>query len=107
MEESFFQKVYNVVKKIPRGKVATYRQISHILGNARLSMQISWALHANPAPVTIPCHRVVNKYGDLADDSIFGGKEKQKELLLSEGVVFRKEYTVSLSKCMCKDEDLI
>lgn len=106
MEQSFFQKVYIIVKKIPKGKVATYGQISTLLGGERLSMQIGWALRANQQPNLIPCHRVVNKYGDLADDDTFGGRGRQKELLLAEGVVFRKEYTVSLPKSGCKLEDL-
>jgi len=106
MEQSFFQKVYIIVKKIPKGKVATYGQISQLLGGERLSMQIGWALRANQYPLLIPCHRVVNKYGDLAEDDTFGGKDKQKEMLIAEGVIFRKEYTVSLPKCGCKLEDL-
>lgn len=107
MAQSFFQRVYEIVKKIPRGKVATYRQISLILGSSRLAQQIGWALHANPDPAHIPCHRVVNKYGDLAEGYAFGGKEAQKSKLLAEGVVFRKDYTVSLPICGCRDEDLI
>ena len=94
-----FQKIYEQVKKIPRGKVATYGQIALMAGNPRWSQIVGYALHSNPEPGIIPCHRVVNKEGKLAKAFAFGGENMQKELLLNEGVVFLDEDTVDLEKC--------
>ena len=82
----FFQKVYDIVKQIPPGKVATYGQIARLAGNPRMSRQVGWALHGNPAPGIIPSHRVVNREGYLSGAFAFGGKDRQAELLQSEGV---------------------
>ena len=107
MAQGFFLRVYEIVKKIPKGKVATYGQIAKILNAPRTSKQIGWALHANTDPKNIPCHRVVNKFGKMAESYAFGGKDKQKLKLLNEGVIFCNEDTVSLPKSGCKDEDLL
>ena len=56
----FFEKVYEVVKKVPTGKVISYGQIAESLGNKKMSRQVGWALHANPSPETLPCYRVVS-----------------------------------------------
>ena len=63
--DGFFQRVYEVVKQIPLGKVATYGQIARLVGNPRSSRQVGWALHVNPEPFITPCHRVVNREGKL------------------------------------------
>ena len=85
-----YQDIYNLIKAIPPGKVATYGQISNNLklNNPRL---VGYALHNNPDPKTIPCHRVVNSQGRLAKNFAFGGASKQKQLLKKEGVTFNKE----------------
>lgn len=84
---TFFERVYEVVKEIPQGKVATYGQIARLMGAPRCARQVGFALHANPTPVVVPCHRVVNKEGRLAPAFAFGGSEVQQMLLESEGVV--------------------
>ena len=61
-----FEKIYNVVKNIPRGKVATYGQIAQLAGNRKWSRVVGYALHNNPYPNEIPCYRVVNRFGSLA-----------------------------------------
>lgn len=94
----FFDKVYEVVKQIPSGKVATYGQIAKLCGNARMSRQVGWALHVNPQPYIVPCHRVVNREGQLSGAFAFGGKDVQKQLLISEGVEFVDEQTVDMDK---------
>ena len=94
-----FQKIYEQVKKIPEGKVATYGQIALMAGNPRWSQIVGYALHSNPEPVVIPCHRVVNKEGKLAKAFAFGGENVQRNLLINEGVVFLDEDTVDLQKC--------
>lgn len=100
MENGFFEKVYEVVKLIPQGKVATYGQIARLVGNNRMSRQVGWALHVNPQPYVVPCHRVVNREGRLAPSFAFGGEDVQKQLLLAEGVEFAEEYTVDMDKCL-------
>lgn len=94
----FFEKVYKIVETIPVGKVATYGQIARLSGNARMSRQVGWALHVNPRPIEIPCHRVVNREGKLSGAFAFGGSTVQHDLLASEGVSFLDENTVDLSK---------
>jgi methylated-DNA-protein-cysteine methyltransferase-like protein len=86
--ENTFDKIYEVVKKIPRGKVASYGQIAALAGNRKWSRVVGYALHVNPDPVQIPCYRVVTKEGKLSDAFAFGGKNRQEELLLAEGVRF-------------------
>ncbi len=83
---NFNQRVYEVVKQIPRGKVATYGQVARRVGNPRMSRQVGWALHANPQPGVIPCHRVVFKDGSLSSGFAFGGWEAQAAYLSNEGV---------------------
>lgn len=81
-----FEKIYEEVKRIPRGKVATYGQIAELAGNKKWSRAVGYALHANPSPDTIPCFRVVNRFGGLASAFAFGGPDVQAELLRAEGV---------------------
>ena len=90
----FFEKVYQVVKAIPYGKVMSYGQIAKILGNAKMSRQVGWALHVNPDPENIPCYRVVNRFGEVSSAFAFGGANRQKELLESEGVIFDQKGRV-------------
>ena len=91
---SFFDRVYLIVKQIPFGKVASYGDIAEALGNKRLSRQVGWALHANPAPDEIPCYRVVFTDGSLSEAFAFGGINAQRELLLKEGRNFDKKGRV-------------
>lgn len=100
MQNGFFEQVYEVVKRIPTGKVATYGQIAALVGNKRMSRQVGWALHVNPQPYVVPCHRVVNRMGRLAPAFAFGGVDVQRQLLLAENVVFTDEQTVDLATCL-------
>ena len=90
-----FDKVYEYVKKIPKGKVATYGQIAKVLGT-RDVRKIGWALHANKSE-KVPCHRVVSKEGKLAANFAFDGWKEQRRRLESEGVSFKDEMFVDLS----------
>lgn len=83
---SFYNRVYEEVSKIPRGKVASYGYIAFMAGNKRASRAVGYALHKNPSPGLIPCHRVVNREGRLASGFAFGGIDAQAMLLESEGV---------------------
>lgn len=95
---SFFKNVYEAVQLIPRGKVATYGQIARMIGAPRSSRAVGYALHANPRPGVIPCHRVVNREGRLAPAFAFGGPEIQAQLLESEGVEVDEDFIVDLEK---------
>ena len=96
-----FEKIYEVVKNIPKGKVATYGQVALLAGNPRWARVVGYALHVNPSPQTIPCHRVVNREGRVAPAFAFGGDEVQRQLLEAEGVVFESDGRVDLEKyCM-------
>lgn len=83
---SVFEKIYEQVRKIPRGKVATYGQIAILAGNSRWARVVGYALHSNPDPDGIPCYRVVNRLGELAPAFAFGGAEVQAELLRADGI---------------------
>ena len=80
------KRIYEAVKLIPKGCVATYAQIAEVAGDRKMARAVGNALHKNPDPATIPCHRVVNAKGELAGKYAFGGAWKQEELLVSEGV---------------------
>jgi len=104
---NFFDKVYEVVKKIPAGCVMTYGQVALRLRSgppaARINISpqfVGWALHANKAGSGVPYHRVVNKDGRLAPGYAFGGPGEQKNRLISEGVKFIDEDHVDLESCV-------
>ena len=95
---SVFEKIYEVVKGIPKGRVATYGQVALLAGNPRWARVVGYALHNNPSPETIPCHRVVNREGKVADAFVFGGGNVQRELLEKEGVIFEVDGRIDLKK---------
>ena len=86
MEKTTFELIYDVVKQIPKGSVATYGQVASLAGNKRWARVVGYALHANPDPAHIPCHRVVNREGAVSEAFAFGGGNRQVELLQAEGV---------------------
>ncbi len=104
---NFFDKVYMAVSQIPKGKVATYGQIACAIGSPRAARQVGFALHVNPQPFVIPCHRVVNRFGGLAPAFAFGGQEVQAQLLKGEGIVVDEHYQVDLSKYLYRGDFII
>ena len=88
MEKNTFERIYEIVRMIPRGKVATYGQIAALAGNPRLSRVVGYALHVNPDPESIPCYRAVNRLGEVSKAFAFGGENRQIALLEKEGVAF-------------------
>ncbi len=99
---NFYESVYEYLKSVPKGKVVTYGMIAAAIGRPRASRQVGNALHRNPQPVVIPCHRVVNREGRLAPAFAFGGEQVQAELLRGEGVEVKNGY-VDLLKYIWKD----
>jgi len=87
-EKSFSERVYDVVKRIPQGSVATYGQIASLIGAPRSARYVGYVLHSNPYQGVVPCHRVVFADGGLAPGFAFGGPDQQQALLEAEGVVF-------------------
>lgn len=93
-----FERIYDAVKKIPRGKVCTYGCIAAMAGNPRWARVVGYALHVNPEPGTIPCHRVVTKNGEVSTAFAFGGENMQRLLLAEEGVEFLEDGRVDLKR---------
>ncbi|MBO5472690.1 MAG: methylated-DNA--[protein]-cysteine S-methyltransferase [Lachnospiraceae bacterium] len=79
-------RIYEAVKQIPRGHVATYGQIAGLAGDKKMARAVGNALHRNPDPDNIPCYRVVNSKGELSGSFAFGGANVQAKLLREEGV---------------------
>jgi methylated-DNA-protein-cysteine methyltransferase-like protein len=98
----FFQQVYDLVKKVPVGKVVTYGQIAQKLGT-RDARKVGWALHGNTEANHVPCHRVVNNVGRLAPNFAFDGPEEQRRRLESEGVLFLDSGNVDLKTCQLQN----
>ena len=86
VSDSPSKRIYEAVKKIPYGRVATYAQIAEAAGDRKMARAVGNALHKNPDPENIPCFRVVNAKGELSGEFAFGGPGRQAELLMAEGV---------------------
>ena len=80
------KRIYEAVRQIPKGHVATYGKVAEMAGNPRMSRAVGNALHKNPDPDHIPCYRVVNSKGELAGAFAFGGEEVQRKLLEADGI---------------------
>ena len=93
-----FDEIYEEVCLVPRGKVASYGYIACRLGNPRLSRVVGYALHVNPRPGEIPCHRIVMKDGRLTPSFAFGGDGVKRRLLEEEGVSFLLDGRVDMEK---------
>ena len=80
------KRIYEAVKKIPTGKVATYGKVAEMAGDKKMARAVGNALHKNPDPNGIPCYRVVNAKGELAGEFAFGGSGAQAKLLREDGI---------------------
>ncbi|MGP1611773.1 MAG: methylated-DNA--[protein]-cysteine S-methyltransferase [Catonella sp.] len=80
------KRIYEAVKKIPKGKVATYAQIAEMAGDRKMARAVGNALHKNPDPENIPCFRVVNSKGECSGSFAFGGNEEQAKRLRKDGI---------------------
>ncbi len=94
----FFSGVYKIVARIPEGCVATYGQIAAMLGNPLAARAVGDAMRRVPEYVDIPCHRVVNRAGEMAPAYAFGGCCRQREMLEMEGVAFKENGCVDMRK---------
>lgn len=93
-----YNRIYEAVKKIPVGKVTTYAGVGAMVGNPKLARVVGNALHNNPYPGVVPCHRVVNSRGELPANFVFGGAKAQQKMLEAEGIEFAKDGKVDLKK---------
>ena len=80
------KRIYDAVKKIPKGCVATYGQVAEMAGDRKMARAVGNALHKNPDPENIPCYRVVNSKGELAGAFAFGGANVQADRLRADGI---------------------
>jgi methylated-DNA-[protein]-cysteine S-methyltransferase len=93
---TFQKKVLDFVKKIPKGKVVTYGEVARAIGHPRSARAVGNALHNNPWPIIIPCHRVVKENGEIG--GYVDGKNKKLKFLREEGVLIKK------GKCIINNE---
>ena len=94
---SFSQRVKDVIKKVPEGKVATYGQIAALAGNPRAARQVVRILHSSSEKDKFPWHRIVNRQGRIALKPGYG-YEIQRELLRQEGIRFGKDDTINFDR---------
>lgn len=80
------KRIYEAVKMIPKGQVATYGQVAELAGDRKMARAVGNALHRNPDPEHIPCYRVVNAKGELAGAFAFGGAGQQAAILEADGI---------------------
>ena len=95
--KDFFDKVYEVVKRIPYGKVTTYGHIAEVCGIKSAARTVGWALNG-AKDSGLPCHRVVNRYGALTGKMHFGDPTIMEDLLRSEGIEFDEDGCVKMEK---------
>ena len=93
-KNDFFQRVYDVVKTIPVGRVTTYGLIAKKLGTASSARTVGWALNACHNDSSIPAHRVVNRNGLLSGKHHFKGFDLMKQLLENEGIEVNDDKVV-------------
>lgn len=98
-DEAFFQTAYDIVRQIPRGRVATYGQVARMMGEPRKARFVGFAMHSSPGMAGgVPCHRVVFADGSLAPGFAFGGPGQQRRMLQEEGVGFLPSGKVDMRR---------
>ncbi len=98
MEANFFDRVYEVVRQIPEGKVTSYGAIAKALGAARSARMVGWAMNASHNMDDVPAHRVVNRIGMLSGKHHFEGTNLMQQLLENEGIKVEDNQIVDFEK---------
>lgn len=98
-ESSFFEKVYQVVQKIPLGRVTSYGAIARYLGAPGSARMVGWAMNASHNRDDVPAHRVVNRTGLLTGKHHFGGQHIMQQLLENEGIVIKENQIQDFANC--------
>jgi len=93
--DNFFEKVYEVARQIPYGRVTSYGAIAKYLGAARSARMVGWAMNASGKDDTVPAHRVVNRIGVLTGKHHFQGTSLMQQLLENEGVEVKDHKIVN------------
>lgn len=93
-----YKRIYMLVAEIPAGRVATYGQIAWMAGKPDAPRMVGYAMSHAPAERDLPCHRVVNRLGELAPPYAFGGGEIQRAMLEGEGVPFLENGRIDLKR---------
>lgn len=101
----FCQEIYKIVTQIPKGKVATYKQVGEKAGYPNVPREVGVAMSRTPKELGLPCHRVVNAQGTLSPEYVFGGKEAQKRDLEKEGVTFLPGDIIHMEKHLWMDHE--
>ncbi len=94
---SRYQAIYRVVKRIPKGRVATYGQIAELAGLGGHARQVGYALHALDDSMSVPWHRVINARGEISLRGMYAG-DIQRQLLEREGVDFDDRDRIDLAR---------
>ena len=103
---NFFEKVYEVTKLIPEGRVTSYGAIASYLGSAQSARMVGWALNSTKnLPEWVPAHRVVNRNGLLTGKMHFPGSDTMRELLESEGVIIEDEKIINFNEIFWNPND--
>lgn len=95
-----FEQIYKIVRQIPYGRVTTYGRIALLMGNPRLSRVVGYAMSCCPDSADVPCHRVLNRFGGLADAFEPLGRQSHRALLEMEGIAFLTDGCVNLEHFM-------
>ena len=96
--KNFFERVYEIARQIPYGKVTSYGAIAKVLGAARSARMVGWAMNASHNLEDVPAHRVVNRSGLLTGKHHFDGTNLMQQLLESEGIEVRENQIVDFEK---------
>jgi len=94
----FFERVYEVCRKIPEGRVTSYGAIAKFLGAAKSARMVGWAMNSSKKMEDVPAHRVVNRNGLLTGKSHFGGSNAMQQLLENEGVAVKELQIIDFQK---------
>lgn len=96
--DNFFERVYEIVRQIPVGKVTSYGAIAKALGTARSARMVGWAMNASHNLEDVPAHRVVNRLGMLSGKHHFEGTNLMRQLLENEGIRIKDNQILDFKK---------
>lgn len=100
---AFRKNVYAIVRRIPEGRVTTYGTIAHMMGAPHAAREVGAAMGSAPDEDALPCHRVVNRLGEMAPEYAFGGRDLQRDILEAEGVAFLPNGRIDMKRHLWPD----